>query len=572
VLNSSTYWAGNPYPPDNTLGAPCDVKFLDVKATEDKVPLLFKWLVATPSPKVKARVEIRKILGITGLLPVAVPEVVPCDNCVAALVVNEDVSASLAGSVVGRAFLNHNTPAGPPDLSAFNVWHGDLTGVNLNGNENFGVVIVESRDPAVSLSGSLQTICTQNPVQTNCYGKPWSSTSGLSFIHAYSDSSPGGINPPAVRQVELAGGCGPPGPPVDLSAPYFNANGGCPILIQAKIDFGVSGNPTAPNNPCATVTAAGSPMTWSAGGIGGPLGTWTGTMTPAAGSGRNVIDIGWSTDKVPPCGGQRWSGTFPRVAAPYASNTSSGPVQYLYVANTDPPYGPANSIDGTSSANLHVTVGLQPPLTAAGPLDPPVVLRFGSPSGSQNQALDCDKNITFHDEMLNGCQNPYTRNVRNGSCLGYSTGNLPQPPVGPLPGDDCIVTETGDKTGQLRQAIDERWGHNGGPTCQTLNHWPKAAGDPLPSTDDPRYVQLFIDDENSFGGSGNDIYPIRRFAGFYLTAADGLNCPGDDPATPGAKNIWGHFLSYVVPNPNGTPSDELCSFVDADTCIAVLVE
>ena len=51
VLNSTAYWTGNPYPLDNTLGAPCAVKFLDVKATEDKIPLLFKWLPATPSPK-----------------------------------------------------------------------------------------------------------------------------------------------------------------------------------------------------------------------------------------------------------------------------------------------------------------------------------------------------------------------------------------------------------------------------------------------------------------------------------------------------------------------------------------
>ena len=121
--------------------------------------------------------------------------------------------------------------------------------------------------------------------------------------------------------------------------------------------------------------------------------------------------------------------------------------------------------------------------------------------------------------------------------------------------------------------MDERWGHDGGPTCKTLNNWPTAVGDPLPNPlTDKRFVTLFIADENAFGSSGGDILPIRRFAGFYLTAADGLGCPGDDPAVPGAKNVWGHFMTYVVPNPNATPTDELCAFNEAGTCMAILVE
>ena len=75
---------------------------------------------------------------------------------------------------------------------------------------------------------------------------------------------------------------------------------------------------------------------------------------------------------------------------------------------------------------------------------------------------------------------------------------------------------------------------------------------PDPLTD-PRFVTIFITDESAFGASGNNIYPVRRFAGFYITAADGLNCPGDDPANPGAKNMWGHWVSYVVPTNGGIP-------------------
>ena len=83
---------------------------------------------------------------------------------------------------------------------------------------------------------------------------------------------------------------------------------------------------------------------------------------------------------------------------------------------------------------------------------------------------------------------------------------------------------------------------------------------------------VFVTDENAFGGSGNDIYPVRRFAGYYITSADGLNCPGDVPANPGNKNMWGHFVSYVVPSSGGTPDTNLCPFTSGNICVPVLVE
>jgi hypothetical protein len=604
VLNSKEFWDGNlnPRAPgangyglDNTwvspysqsdASKPCSTSALDVKATDEKVPLLFGFIPVAASPHAYARVEIRKVLDITGLLPFAVPEIAPAK--VAALVVNEDVAATDSNSIRGAAWLNNNTPPPPPDLSQWEVWHGDLTGVNLNGNENFGVIILTSRDPAASLNGSLSTVCGQNPAQVNCYGKPAGSQSGISFIHAYSVASPGGVNPPAVRQVELFGACGG-----DLSAPYFNLtadNGGgsCTLSMQAKIDFGVTGDPRG-YPTCAVVTAPGGPMSWSAGGLGGTLGTWTGSVTIAADSGRNVVNLGWQTDKGGgDCGGPKNSGTLPRVAVPYAARplttpAASGPVEYLWVSNNDPCCpGAANSINGQSNVSLHVTVGFTPQLQDANPLDPPIALRYASVSGSQNQAVDCDKNINFKDEIVNGCQNPYRPNLRNGDCSNYNSGNLPRTPIAPLPGDDCVITETGDKTGPIRQAMDERFGFNGGATCKTLNYWPNPTGQP-PNPNNPsgtfpdlntdkRVVTLFITDENSFGGSGNNIYPIRRFASFYITAADGLGCPGDYPVDPGPKNVWGHWITYVTPDPNATPSDELCDFDEAGTCIAVLVE
>ena len=557
------YWGSNPYPADNTLGTPCAVKFLDVKATEDKVPLLFKWLPASPSPKSKARIEIHKILGLTGLLPVAVPEVFP--DKVAALFVYEGTD-----TIVGGANLN---AASPPGLSAFNAYQGDI-GADFSVQGRYDIVIVSSRDPSfvAPTSGTLASVCNANPVQTICYGKPWSSQANRVYtIWAYSGAASGGDGnpPPALKEVELTGGGGP-SCPNDLSAPYFNLDAGCSIAVSAHIKYQYGGDPI-PYPLCAQAWVNGNPMSYSSGSD-----RWLGSFTPGSGSGRNDVTITWETDKGGGnCGGQKWSGSFGTANAAYASNTNSGPVQYLTA--TDNATGlAAGSINKGTGKLIHVTVGLLPPLNESNALDQPVALRFASSAGSQNQALDCDKNVTFRDELINNCQNPYIENQRNGSCAGYGAGNLPVPPVGPLPGDDCIITETGDKSGQIRQAMDTRWGRNGGPTCKTLNHWPDpTATPPLTMPDplnDPRFVTIFITDESAFGASGNQIYPVRRFAGFYLTAADGLNCPGDYPANPGSKNMWGHWVSYVVSETGGIPDDELCPFTNGGVCIPLLVE
>ncbi len=100
VINSATWWAqgdvtdgstlDNTLDPDGdpaTPGDPCTTKTLDVKATDDEAPSLWGLIPLTPSPKTKARVEIRQIIEESGMLPFAVPEVDPAR--VAALFVNE---------------------------------------------------------------------------------------------------------------------------------------------------------------------------------------------------------------------------------------------------------------------------------------------------------------------------------------------------------------------------------------------------------------------------------------------------------------------------------------------------
>jgi hypothetical protein len=116
--------------------------------------------------------------------------------------------------------------------------------------------------------------------------------------------------------------------------------------------------------------------------------------------------------------------------------------------------------------------------------------------------------------------------------------------------------------------------------------------------DDPRMVELFMTAYNSFTGSGNEIFPIVSFGTFYVTGygsgtgGGGLNIqdpcdrgssspspgagnkpPPDIVTEPGGAYVWGHFIDNVVPNPDATPSEELCA-PQASTmpCIPVLVE
>jgi hypothetical protein len=561
VLNSSTYWASGD-PTDGSThdwtiaspGTPCDTKFLDVKATDDRVPLLFKWIPLFPSPKVKARVEVSKVENTNGLRPLGVPEVDM--EQVAVLFVNENGAANDPGAIRGKSFLTEDlTP--PSGLEGMSVWTMDgITPVALNGNENFGVIVVASRSPVsnpISLNGTLSQICNQNPTQTHCYGGG-TLTSGISFIHAYATTGSGTANDPIVRDAPLGGGC-----PEDLSAPYFNLAGGCPIGIQATIDFGTGANdprlPIAQGGVCAEVSASpGGTMTWG-GGI------WTAAFTPAAESGANQVNITTTTDTNGGCnGGNNPSDTFQKVAKPYVADEASGPVQYIRVENTSG--GLANSRVKDSNASLDVTVGFVPPLRDAMPGDPPIPLRFWD-TPSQSQALDCANGASgWNNAMVNGCPDPYQiyDEAKHVSKCG-------PPPTGIPAADpaDCIASKNGNFQQKGVTDLLE-------PCAENPNRWD---GVNMPPPDDKRWMPLFILDELAFTQSGKKTYPIRRFGMFYVTAVSGLNCLGDDPypAPSGKRTMFGHFVSYVTPGFGETiPGNVLCSFQDGGLCVSSLVE
>ena len=180
VLNGARYWdegdpvddptlaatLDNTFDPDGdpgTPGTPCETKTLDVKATEHDAPLLWGLLPATPSPKTKAKVEIRQIREQMRMLPFAVPEIDPA--AVVALFVDEDAAG---GEVVDWQHLGQ---LDDPDLP-YSEWQTFAGQEDVSiGSDNIGVIILVSKeDTSPSLTGTLLEICGQAPNLVACYG------------------------------------------------------------------------------------------------------------------------------------------------------------------------------------------------------------------------------------------------------------------------------------------------------------------------------------------------------------------------------------------------------------------
>ena len=333
-------------------------------------------------------------------------------------------------------------------MSAWHTPAGFPAVANFNGNENYSAVVVASRDPSFNLNagnGSLYDICHQNMTQTHCYGPGTTLQQGISFIHSYSGSGTGSLAAPLIRGVDLSGGCGTVSPPDPTSNPYYNVDDGTdcgPILIDATIDFGPVTDPANPDAypDCIRVTASpGGLMTYQGNGV------WHAVFTPAAGSGRNVVNI--STQYKKPSAGNCnqlvSGGSFPRVAVPYVSDDDSGIVQYIRLENLDPPGGLANSINGNGiDSHLNVIVGLLPPLRdEVDPYADPIPLRIWN-TASQSRTLDCQTNGAngWQDAMEFGCVAYQIYNQ------AWHTSGCGPPPAGVSPADppDCIASQNGN--------------------------------------------------------------------------------------------------------------------------------
>ena len=634
LLNSTRYWQpGDPIGGTAVMGLdytwdidgnggggdPCSERSLDVKATDEDVPFLLGLLPILPDIKSRARIEVRQLVEQAGMLPWAVPEVEPA--AVAALFVDEDSGDVIASQPLDKrddvnlpfdewvtSGLDWSTD--PPSEAVPNASRVDLT------FENTGIVILVAKvlpfpsGGTLSLTGTLTQICGQAPAIVSCYAGD-GNQDGLTFIHGWNAEN-GTPAVPVVRDVSVLNvNC------EDLSAPYFLRTGDCDLGLRAVLHFGTE--PTFDPETAEVVFDApgcghnGCEMSYDGPGVVVGETIWTGFGARFADDffGRSTFSIEVTTEFPVGTDHQR---TFTGVAHPYVAapadlqgnqappGAGAGPVEYLELSTLDAGVLDPNS-RATSDpplASVIVTVGLQPPFQIQSPLEEPVVLRVASPSGSQNQAFDCDKPFNFQTEIENGCATTYRENYGDWDndgdmewsdilCADYPNGiGLPPHTFTPSPPPDCVRVETGDKVGQFRHGIDLRLKT---PSCAT-NNWPDAQSD-FPDfftshdfVNDPRYVTLIVTDYETFLGAGSSsAVPIKYFAGFYITGWDktGNNppCADNEPHpwySPGYRrsldngDVWGHFINVVTFSASGAGSDDLCNFDEVGTCIIGLVE
>jgi hypothetical protein len=604
-LNASDY-ADQSKPGDGGMtGSPCADRSVDVKMTEENLP----WLMRTgivPFINAQARVDIMRLEGLKGMLPVALP--VPDPKRVRATFYSEVTGETLGvqnlcerpGAVGGLSVWDNSasngrgwntstdacdagTPATPKTLT-FN----DPAPDPVNGNkwDRVGVVI--------HLSGSTtQTACGDTMV--SCYQ---SSTTGLGFIHGWSDEpavTDTANSAPQPRSVALLPGtCG--------DAYFSTKTASCAIGISAGVDvqpreLDAAGNvrkvPTGNGNATvdavsviANVTTNGAtakyPMTWSA-----ATRRWTASgVTIAAGSGPTTVKLSWeqrdnkvkigATDQTcttknnNPCTGA-FTNVLQRTVS--ANTTVSGPIKLLQIGNLTSTSG-VNDVQECSPAHptcterFIVTVGVGGGLALAEPTDAPTVLRVSG--GSQTQAIDCDPAYsTLKDEIANGCGPAYGRNTGQ-ACPDHSS-SATQPSGATW---SCVWTQTGQSPSQVAAGMNKRiLGDEKAKTCTAANHWP----DYLPG--DPRIIPVFLVPFGSFSGSGNDSFPVQDFAFFYITGwtgqGNGFDNPcqgmGDDPVPNNdAGLIVGHFVKYVVTLNTGGAGNESCDLTSISGCVAVM--
>jgi Putative Flp pilus-assembly TadE/G-like len=545
----------NSYPAPNSTPSDTDVPegqdactsgLFDVKATEAAIPHIFNIGLKSVNVHAHARVELRLLTEMTGLLPVAVPDT--RFNYAFVTFIDEATGATIAGPTqMAQSGVNAKgqqlwITSSPP---SFQISARDI-GVRIR--------LVAGNDPNLP--------CGQ--LYAECYTDPTAGNEGIVHIRGWTAAG-GALAPVELHNAWLLPGtCSPHA--------YFTTVA-CSAGIQAEVNFG--DRPVSGAGITASVTAtiagggtvnltrgaavAGTTFTWTAaGGLGvsGPggfpvtmgysweqtSGTWRGNACTTRGS--NPCKSSGPLD-----GG----GT---VQRPYQGSLDlSGPVQQIDVFEPGVSTSGANSFQQGTTHTLGVAVATTGTLrTQAAATDPVIFLRV---TGSRNQSIDCDPDISnLADELAQGCGPTYA--INSGfSCPGYNElWGSPQPWT-------CVKTQTGGAVGQVERGMKDRI-LGGASTCTAPINWPNY------TVDDRRIVPLIITPFGSFSGSGNAIIPVIDFGAFYVMGWNGDPCPGAVSVPKGY--IAGHFIKYIPRNPKGS-GDARCSLADPTKltpCAAVM--
>jgi hypothetical protein len=549
------WYQHNAYPPPSSAAPDADVAegqdactsaMFDVKGVEGSIPHIFN-IGPLVNVSAHARVELKLLTTLGGLLPVAVPDT--RFDYAWATFVNESDGSVIAGPV---AMTKSGTNA-----KGQQIWiTPSPPSVSINARDiGVRIRLVAGKDPNLA--------CAQ--LYTECYPDPAvTTTEGIVHIRGWSAS--GGANAPVeLHNVwTLPGTCDP--------SAYFTMVT-CSSGVQAEVDFGdrpISG-PGVTASVTATI-AGGATVDLSPGGVvSGTTHTWTAaTGLGVTGPGAHPVTMHFAWEQTSgswrgftcrnrgnnPCkqsGPLESGGT---VQRPYqGSPDTSGPIQQIDVFESGISTSGAHSFQRGSTHTLGVTVATAGTLrTQADATDPVIYLRV---VGSQNQSVDCDPDIpNLRGEIAQGCNPTYTLNS-DLTCPGYNElWNTPQP-------WDCAKTQTGGAVGQVTQGLKDRI-LGGSNSCTAPINWPNY------NTDDKRIVPLIVTPFGTFSGNGNAVVPVIDFGAFYVVGWDGDPCPGAVSVPKGY--IAGHFIKYIPRNPKGS-GEAACVLTDPTKltpCAAVL--
>jgi hypothetical protein len=261
-LNQAQWWSGS-FPSSDfsdPLGPVCQSKILDVKATQQDAPLLWRYLPFFPDIKRKARVQIEEISGLTGLLPIAVR--LPQPLSAAAVFYDEETTSK---PILGVAPLQHVCIDAEPFCfmdapSGLGQWTTGPTPSNPDGSwvdfftrQQTGVVIATSVRPACGagtppatapcldtqaswVGQGVDDFCRQAATAVQCFdadgsGATQTVSSGIQLIRGHLEGDVGD-GPPDLRNAWLK-------PITCTSTGYFNSiPGSCTVQLGVVVDIG----------------------------------------------------------------------------------------------------------------------------------------------------------------------------------------------------------------------------------------------------------------------------------------------------------------------------------------------
>jgi len=576
LLNSNQSWDKGGT--DFSMGTFCDASengssigpAVDVKITQAQLPLFLPLVGFQPNINANARVQLQEAESESNTSPIAVAD--PAQTpCVVGRILDQNT-----GTVISTVTMSKLSGSNPPTFT---------------GTTSAPISPTSGAQPdQLTVQAFLPDDCS-NPTGSGTLYDDTSQGGGIAFINTY---KPLPATPPAtganVGSVFLTvAGCDDAGESATQASTagaayfYWYVKGNCRVTVNAYVDF--PGMSKAGNG--VVITMDGNKAQTASGGAVDGTGhqLWTSTFTIPPQSGRHTFVVSYfdgtqaCKNANKPCafnGGNPLQETMSARDDGLDPPDDSGSVGLLQVGSVagNPPVvqatGGLDSLAQGTATTLMLSFQLRG-LSYAQPGDPPIVLRNSVQNSKKTGFIDCGQGNgggSLRPALGSGC--PHSLMIYNGpSCPPATTG------AGPW---SCVGTVSGNKTGPMRQGMDDRIG-------TSCDNWLAYPGTSIPAGD-PRVMTLVITSSGDLAGSsGSGVVRVLGFASFYVTGYDGISNPSNKCPAPTDNNeanpyggngnggsefdIWGHFIEFV--SNTGTGNGKTCDPVDVfGDCVAAL--